>query len=173
MCSGIRTSGRKLYTTILLVAFTALLSVMPFSSPLYAGKTDEKKKVERESNEELKKLMEEIDKHYKAAQERMGYYALSSSDWYTLLKAGEVITKLSDRVLKEFVPPDDKEYLKLMKEMKKRSAEIYKAANEKYVGAYEDIQYSFGRLRNSCKNCHNHLGIQIYTNLYPGGAPPE
>lgn len=173
MCSGIRTSGRKLYTTILLVAFTAFLSVMPFSGPLYAGKTDEKKKAERESNEELKKLMEEIDKHYKAAQERMGYYALSSSDWYTLLKAGEVITKLSDRVLKEFVPPDDKEYLKLMKEMRKRSAEIHKAANEKYVGAYEDIQYSFGRLRNSCKNCHNHLGIQIYTNLYPGGIPPE
>ncbi|MCP4363920.1 MAG: hypothetical protein GY800_01260 [Planctomycetes bacterium] len=173
MCFEIKINGRKLYTTILLVAFTAFLTVMPFSGPLYAGKTDEKKKPERESNEELKKLMEEIDKHYKAAQERMGYYALSKSDWDTLLKAGKVITKLSDRTLKEFVPPDDKEYLKLTKEMQKRSAEIYKAANEKYVGAYEDIQYSFGRLRNSCKNCHNHLGIQLYTNLYPGETPPK
>ncbi|MHC4277391.1 MAG: hypothetical protein ACYSTI_08740, partial [Planctomycetota bacterium] len=88
MCFEIIISGRKLYTTILLLAFTAFLSVTPFSGPLYAGKTDEKKKPERESNEELKKLMEEIDKHYKAAQERMGYYALSNSNWDTLLKAG-------------------------------------------------------------------------------------
>ncbi len=177
MRSGISITGRRLCTSILLAACTAFLSATLLTGPLYADKADKadkkEKAGERESNEELKKLMTEIDKHYKAAQERMGYYQLSNSDWETFLKGGKVITRLTDRVLKEFVPPDDKEFLKLTKEMKKRSTEIYEAANKKYVGAYEDIQYSFGRLRNSCKNCHNHLGIQIYTSLYPGETHPK
>ncbi len=149
--------------------YAAILLIIPIvvSGLSYAG---DEKETEDPKKKELKKLMKKIDKHYKAAQERMGYYYLSDNDWATLLKSGEVISKLSDRVLKEFVPPDDKKYLELTKEMKKRADEIYKSASEKYLGAYEDIQYSFGRLRNSCKNCHNHLGIQIYTSLYPGEA---
>lgn len=158
---------RSLRQAILLIVFAFTVLSVGLSQ------AEEKKDAEDPKKKELKELMKTIDKHYKAAQERMGYYFLSDNDWATLLKSGEVITTLSDRVLKEFVPPDDKKYLALTKEMKKRSAEIYKSATEKYLGAYEDIQYSFGRLRNSCKNCHNHLGIQIYTSLYPGEASSE
>lgn len=164
MHSGSSMNGRSSLTSTLL----AVLALSVFLPGLLLadgeeGKEDPKKK-------ELKKLMKKIDKHYKAAQERMGYYYLSEGDWATLLKTGEVISRLSDRMLKEFVPPGDKKYLQLTKEMKRRAEEIRKSATERYLGAYEDIQYSFGRLRNSCKNCHNHLGIQIYTSLYPGEA---
>lgn len=169
MCSEMGIKSRSLHTIIFLTIFTFTF----ITSSVGLSRADEKKEVEDPKKKELKKLMKKIDKHYKEAQERMGYYNLSESDWYVYLKAGEVISKLSDRVLEEFVPPDDKEYLKLTKEMKKRADEIYKSANERYLGAYEDIQYSFGRLRNSCKNCHNHLGIQIYTDLYPGESPPR
>ncbi len=167
---GMSIKNRGFYTIILLAVFTFFTS-STFLTGLALG--DEEKKPKYPKNKELKELMEGIDKHYKAAQEMMGYYVLSARDWEILLKTGEVISKRSEKVIKEFVPPDDKEYLKLSKEMKKRADEIYKAANERYVGAYEDIQYSFGRLRNCCKNCHNHLGIQIYTNLYPGQSPPN
>lgn len=167
MYLGISIKDNSPYITTLLILFTFTTLSVGLS---YAV---EKKKEEDPKKKELKELMKKIDKHYKDAQERMGYYYLSDNDWATLLEAGEVISKLSDRVLREFVPPDDKKYLELTKEMKKRSEEILKSATEKYVGAYEDIQYSFGRLRNSCKNCHNHLGIQIYTTLYPGEASSE
>lgn len=128
-----------------------------------AEKEDPKKK-------ELKELMKKIDTHYKASQERMGYYFLTESDWETFVKAGETISKLSDVVLKNHAPQDDKTYLDQIKETKRRADEIAKSAKERYTGAYEDIQYSFGRLRNSCKTCHNHLNIQIYSELYPGEA---
>ncbi len=165
---GIKSGG--LCRIILLTSFTLFMSTLLSAGLSHA---DEKKEADDTENKEIKELMKKLDKHYKAAQERMGYYVLSDSDWATLLKTGEVISRLTDRVLKEFVPPDDKEFLKFSQEMKKRADEIYKSANEKYLGAYEDIQYSFGRLRNSCKNCHNHLEIQIYTDLYPGQSSPE
>lgn len=170
MCSKTRINGRNFCTITLMAVFTWFTCTASFVELSMAA---EKKKSTYPSNEELNKLMKEIDKRYKAAQEMMGYYTLSDRDWEILLKCGEVVSRLSERVLVEFVPPDDKKYMQLTKEMKKRSEEIYKSANEKYVGAYEDIQYSFGRLRNSCKNCHNHLGIQIYTSLYPGQSSPE
>ncbi|MFQ5862038.1 MAG: hypothetical protein ACE5IC_02850 [Candidatus Brocadiales bacterium] len=159
---GLNINDRRFYTTILLIMFTFTVLLAGYSH------ADEKKEAEDPKKKELQELMKKIDKHYKAAQERMGYYYLSDSDWATLLKTGEVISKLSGRVLEEFIPPDDEKYLQLTKEMKRRADEIHKSATEKYLGAYEDIQYSFGRLRNCCKNCHNHLGIQIYTSLYPG-----
>jgi cytochrome c556 len=133
----------------------------------------EKKKEEDPKKKEMQELMKKIDHWYKKSQERMGYYFLTESDWEVFLKAGETISKLSDVVLQKFVPPDDKIYLKETKDMQKHAADMAQAANERYTGAYEDIQYSFGRLRNTCKNCHNHLGIQIYTELYPGEASKE
>lgn len=136
-----------------------------------SGVADEKKKEEDPKKKELRELMKKIDEWYKKSQERMGYYLLTESDWEVFLKTGETISKLSAVVLQKFAPPDDKVYLKEIKDMKKHSEDIAKAASERYTGAYEDIQYSFGRLRNTCKNCHNHLGIQIYTELYPGEAP--
>ena len=169
MCSGMSIKSKSFYTIILLT-ISVFMSIIPLAGLSHA---DEKKEVEDPKKKELQELMKKIDTHYKEAQERMGYYNLSESDWDTYVKAGEVISKLSDRVRKEFAPPDDQEYLKLTKEMKKHADDIHKSASERYLGAYEDIQYSFGRLRNSCKNCHNHLGIQIYSELYPGEAPPK
>ena len=148
-----------------------LLNLLVLSFFLLSGSAyGEKKEEEDPKKKELKELMKKVDKWYKASQERMGYYVLSESDWDTLLKSGENISKLSDIVLQKYTPPDDKTYLNLIKEMKKRADEIVKSATERYEGAYEDIQYSFGRLRNSCKDCHSHLGIQIYADLYPGEA---
>ncbi|HHT9132296.1 MAG TPA: hypothetical protein ACFYED_07400, partial [Candidatus Tripitaka californicus] len=105
----------------------------------------------------------------------MGYYPpqLTDGDWFIFERTGETIANLSDVMLKKFVPADDKIYLKEAKDMKKHSEDMVKPATERYNGAYEDIQYSFGRLRNTCKNCHNHLGIQIYTSLYPGEPSKE
>jgi hypothetical protein len=132
------------------------------------GGPEEKAKEEDPKKKEMKELMKKIDDWYKKSQERMGYYLLTESDWEVFLRTGEVITKQSDVMLQKFVPKEDKIYLKETKDMKKHSEDIAKAAGERYHGAYEDIQYSFGRLRNTCKNCHNHLEIQIYTSLYPG-----
>ena len=119
--------------------------------------------------------MKRIDDWYKKSQDRMGYYPpqLTDGDWFIFQRTGETIATLSDVVLKKFAPADDKIYLKEIKDMKKHSEDMAKAAVERYDGAYEDIQYSFGRLRNTCKNCHNHLGIQIYTSLYPGETSKE
>ncbi len=130
----------------------------------------EEKKEEDPKKKEIKELMKKIDEWYKKSQERMGYYLLTEGDWDVFLNAGEKIANHSEVMLKKFVPPDDKLYLKETKDMKQHSEEIAKAARERYTGAYEDIQYAFGRLRNTCKNCHNHLGLQIYTSLYPGEA---
>lgn len=138
-----------------------------------SGGPDKEKKEEDPKKKELKELMKKIDHWYKQSQERMGYYLLTESDWEVFLKTGETISKLSDVVLKKFAPPDDKVYLKETKDMKRHAEDMVKAATERYTGAYEDIQYSFGRLRNTCKNCHNHLEIQIYTELYPGETSKE
>ncbi|HHT9120138.1 MAG TPA: hypothetical protein ACFYD3_06315 [Candidatus Hypogeohydataceae bacterium YC41] len=158
---------RKIGLVLLVICFFTLLDGYASGGP------DEKKKEEDPKKKELKDLMKKMDGWYKKSEERMGYYLLTDSDWEVFIKTGETVTNLADIMLKKFVPPDDKVYLKETKDMKKHAEDIVKSANERYVGAYEDIQYSFGRLRNTCKNCHNHLGIQIYTSLYPGEAPKE
>lgn len=131
---------------------------------------DQKKEEEDPKKKEYKEIMKSIDMHYKSMQDFMGYYPaqLGKKHWDTFLTGGQEISRLTQLVIDKFSRPEDETYQKLMKEMKKYAEDIVKAAGEKYTGAYEDIQYSHGRMRNSCKKCHNHLHIQIYTDLYPG-----
>ncbi len=157
---------RRLSVILLITSFFVLWGECALAGP-------EEKKEEDPKKKELKELMKKIDHWYKQSEERMGYNMVTNSDFEVFLKTGETVSSLSDVLLKKFVPPDDKIYLKETKDMKKYSDEMIKSATERYVGAYEDIQYSFGRLRNTCKNCHNHLGIQIYTSLYPGETSKE
>jgi hypothetical protein len=162
MFSGVGLA-RKIGLVLLVASFLII------SEGYASGETVEKKE-EDPKKKELKELMKRIDEWYKKSQDRMGYYPnqLSDGDWFVFERTGEVVANLSDVMLKKFVPADDKLYLKETKDMKKHSEDIGRFAGERGTGAYEEIQYSFGRLRNTCKNCHNHLGIQIYTSLYPG-----
>ncbi|MGR3309989.1 MAG: hypothetical protein ACUZ77_04375 [Candidatus Brocadiales bacterium] len=128
-----------------------------------------KKEEESPEKKEYKRIMKLIDKNYKSMQGFMGLYPdqLGKKQWGTFLNGGQEISRLAKLILDKFPRPDDETYQKLMKKMRKHAEEVVKAAKKKYEGAYEDIQYSHGRLRNACKKCHNHLNIQIYTSLYP------
>jgi len=161
---------RKIRSALLFVCFLIL-----WEGCASGGPEEKKKEEEDPKKKELKELMKKMDNWYKKSQERMGYYPpqLTDGDWFIFQRTGETVANLSDAMLKKFVPGDDKIYLKETRDMKKHSEDMVKAAEERYDGAYEDIQYSFGRLRNTCKNCHNHLGIQIYTSLYPGETSKE
>ena len=143
---------------------------------------DQKKEEEDPKKKEYKEMMKLIDKSYKSMQDFMGYYPdqLGQKQWDIFLNGGLEISRLSQLALDKFPRQDDETYQKLMNDMKKYADDVVKAAQEKYKGAYEDIQYSHGRMRNACKKCHNHLHIQIYTELYPPKAeelppppPPE
>lgn len=145
------------------------ISVLFFSYSTVVLAASLRKEEEDPKREEYKEMMKVIDKNYKAMQGFMGYYPdqLGKSEWNTFYNGGKEISRITQLVMNKFPRPDDETYQKLMKSMQKHAEDVIKAATERYVGAYEDIQYSHGRMRNACKKCHNHLHIQIYTTLYP------
>lgn len=146
------------------------ISVLIFCYSTGVLAANPQKEEEDPKKKEYKEIMKSIDKNYKSMQDFMGYYPdqLGDKEWATFFNGGKEISRLTQLVMDKFPRPDDETYQKLMKDMKKHAEAVVKAAGERYNGAYEDIQYSHGRMRNACKKCHNHLHIQIYTNLYPG-----
>lgn len=126
---------------------------------LYA-KSDESK--------ELSRLMEFIDRKYKAAEVISGYYDLSDDDWDTYYDSGIKVAEYTVKVQKAFGRPDNLEYQRLMEEMRvagQKMAEIAKESRGK-DGAMEDVQWQVRLMRNTCAHCHKLLNIHIYPNLY-------
>ncbi|MFQ5787299.1 MAG: hypothetical protein ACE5H1_04895 [Thermodesulfobacteriota bacterium] len=116
---------------------------------------------------ELAKMMEEIDKSYKAVEAMSGYYKYKKKQWKIILEAGENIAKITKKVRIKFAKPDDWTYEEQMKNMQveaKKMAEI--AKNKHKDGALEDQQWQVRRIRQTCALCHKHLDIHIYPNLY-------
>lgn len=132
------------------------------------GFADEAPKGEKEKSE-LAKIMDEIDKHYKAVEQISGYYKYTSNDWKVISEASANIAQLTKTVISKFPRPDDKKYQDLNKIMLSEAEKMLEVVNHKdEKGALEDAQWQVRRLRQTCALCHKHLGIHIYPQLYPG-----
>ncbi len=123
----------------------------------------------KEEKSELAKIMSEIDKSYKAAEQISGYYKYSSNDWNIIAESSAKIVELAKIVIGKFSRPDDKKYQDLNKSMLTEAEKMLEVTTRKdEKGALEDAQWQVRRLRQTCAVCHKHLGIHIYPNLYPG-----
>lgn len=129
---------------------------------------EEAPKSEKEKSE-LAKVMDEIDKYYKAAEQISGYYKYSLNDWKVISESSSNIVKLTKIVIRKFSRPDDQKYQDLNKTMLTEAEKMFEVANRKdEQGALEDAQWQVRRLRQTCALCHKHLGIHLYPQLYPG-----
>ncbi len=120
-----------------------------------------------EEKSELALMMQDIDESYKLVEEMSGYYKYKKKQWKKILKAGENIAKVTEKVRVKYAKPEDSRYeeqMKLMQVEAEKMAEI--AKNKDKVGALEDQQWQVRRLRQTCAICHKHLKIHIYPNLY-------
>jgi len=120
-----------------------------------------------EEKSELALMMQDIDESYKSVEEMSGYYKYKKKQWKKILKAGENIAKVTEKVRIKYAKPEDSRYeeqMKLMQVEAEKMAEI--AKNKEKVGALEDQQWQVRRLRQTCAICHKHLKIHIYPNLY-------
>jgi hypothetical protein len=123
--------------------------------------------VPQEEKSELALMMQDIDESYKLVEEMSGYYKYKKKQWKKILKAGENIAKLTEKVRIKYAKPEDSRYeeqMKLMQVEAEKMAEI--AKNKNADGALEDQQWQVRRLRQTCAICHKHLKIHIYPNLY-------
>ncbi len=118
---------------------------------------------------ELAKIMEGIDKNYKAVEQISGYYKYTNNDWKVIAESSTNIIELTKTVISKFSRPDDKKYQELNKMMLTEAEKMREVVNHKdEKGALEDTQWQVRRLRQTCAVCHKHLGIHIYPQLYPG-----
>lgn len=130
---------------------------------------DETPPKEEKEKSELAKLMSEIDKSYKAAEEISGYYKYSDEDWKVIEVSSANIARLTKIVISKFSRPDDQKYQDLNKTMMSEAEKMHEVVSHKgEQGALEDAQWQVRRLRQTCALCHKHLGISIYPQLYPG-----
>jgi hypothetical protein len=123
--------------------------------------------VPEEEKSELALMMQDIDESYKLVEEMSGYYKYKKKQWKIILKAGENIAKVTEKVRIKYAKPEDSRYeeqMKLMQVEAEKMAEI--AKNKDNVGSLEDQQWQVRRLRQTCAICHKHLKIHIYPNLY-------
>ena len=132
------------------------------------GFAEEAPKSEKEKSE-LAKIMDEIDKNYKAVEVISGYYKYTSNDWKVIAESSANIVQLAKTVIGKFSRPDDQKYQDLNKTMLKEAEKMYEVSGHKdETGALEDAQWQVRRLRQTCALCHKHLGIHLYPQLYPG-----
>ena len=129
---------------------------------------DEPPKQEKEKSE-LAKIMDEIDKSYKAVEEISGYYKYSDNDWKVIAESSANIARLTKTIIGKFSRPDDQKYQDLNKTMMVEAEKMHEIVSHKgEQGALEDAQWQVRRLRQACALCHKHLGIHLYPQLYPG-----
>ena len=128
---------------------------------------DEPPKQEKEKSE-LAKIMDEIDKSYKAVEEISGYYKYSDNDWKVIAESSANIARLTKTIIGKFSRPDDQKYQDLNKTMMVEAEKMHEIVSHKgEQGALEDAQWQVRRLRQACALCHKHLGIHLYPQLYP------
>ena len=128
---------------------------------------DEPPKQEKEKSE-LAKIMDEIDKSYKAVEEISGYYKYSDNDWKVIAESSANIARLTKTIIGKFSRPDDQKYQDLNKTMMAEAEKMHEIVSHKgEQGALEDAQWQVRRLRQACALCHKHLGIHLYPQLYP------
>lgn len=150
---------RKIFLTGLIVSICVIVT---------QGFAEEAPKGEKEKSE-LAKIMDEIDKNYKAVEVISGYYKYSNTDWNVILESSTNLVKLTKIVIGKFPRPDDKKYQDLNKTMLVEAEKMLEVVNHKgEQGSLEDAQWQVRRLRQTCALCHKHLGIHLYPQLYPG-----
>src|SRR3990172_12013837 len=71
---------------------------------------DEPPPKQEKEKSELAKLMSEIDKSYKAAEEISGNYKYSDNDWKEIAESSANIAKLTKTVISKFSRPHDQKY---------------------------------------------------------------
>ena len=130
---------------------------------------DEPPPKQEKEKSELAKIMNEIDKSYKAVEEISGYYKYSDNDWKVIAESSANIAKLTKIIISKFSRPDDQKYQDLNKTLLAESEKMHEIVSHKgEQGALEDAQWQVRRLRQACALCHKHLGIHLYPQLYPG-----
>src|SRR5574341_1240345 len=113
------------------------------------GFAEEAPKKEKEKSE-LAKVMDEIDKYYKAVEQISGYYKYSANDWQVISESSSNIIQLSKTVISKFARPDDKKYQELNKTMLAEDEKMYEVVSHKdEKGALEDAQWQVRRLRQT------------------------
>ncbi len=131
---------------------------------------------EEEEKSELAKLMSEVDKNYKVAEEMSGWYKYKKKHWKIILESGRNMVVLTKSIRRKFSKPDDWTYQELMEKMQIAAEEMVEIAkNSDKEGALEDTQWQVRLLRRTCAKCHKHLDIHIYPQLYkkkPKEVPP-
>ena len=149
--------------TILTGLFVGICGIMTY---VFADEPQPKQEKEKS---ELAKIMDEIDKSYKAVEEISGYYKYSDNDWKVIAESSANIAKLTKTIIGKFSRPDDQKYQDLNKTMMAEAEKMHEIVSQKgEQGALEDAQWQVRRLRQACALCHKHLGIHIYPQLYPG-----
>ena len=130
---------------------------------------DEPPPKQEKEKSELAKIMDEIDKSYKAVEEISGYYKYSDNDWKVIAESSANIARLTKTIIGKFSRPDDQKYQDLNKTMMAEAEKMHEIVSHKgEQGALEDAQWQVRRLRQACALCHKHLGIHLYPQLYPG-----
>ena len=148
--------------TILTGLIVGICGIMTYVS------ADEPPKQEKEKSE-LAKIMDEIDKSYKAVEEISGYYKYSDNDWKVIAESSANIAKLTKIIISKFSRTDDQKYQDLNKTLMAEAEKMHEIVSHKgELGALEDAQWQVRRLRQTCALCHKHLGIHLYPQLYPG-----
>ena len=151
---------RRTFLTGLIVGICSMMT--------YVFADEPPPKQEKEKSE-LAKIMNEIDKSYKAVEEISGYYKYSDNDWKVIAESSKNIAQLSKTVISKFPRPDDQKYQDLNKTMMAEAEKMHDIVSRKgEQGALEDAQWQVRRLRQTCALCHKHLGIHLYQQLYPG-----
>src|SRR3990167_8599675 len=86
---------------------------------------DEPPPKQEKEKSELAKLMSEIDKSYKAAEEISGYYKYSDEDWKVIEVSSANIARLTKIVISKFSRPDDQKYQDLNKTMMSEAEKMH------------------------------------------------
>jgi len=159
-----------LRSKILLISIflIAIIGIAGNTSQLFSEEANQGEGEKKEKSE-LAKLMEEIDKNYKATEEISGYYNYKDEEWKIIGDSSAKLIELCKIAVKKFARPDDEKYQKLNKSMLEEAEKMHEVYTRRdQIGALEDAQWQVRRLRQTCALCHKHLGIHIYPNLYPG-----
>jgi len=160
LCSGFQAIRILLIVIIgFFCATTWVLAEKPAKTP-----------AEKEEKSELAKIMEKVDKNYKAVEQLSGHFMYNEKQWKIIEEAGADLVRLSKIVIKRFPRRDDEKYQRLNKIMLEESEKLYDIAtnHKNEEGALEDAQWQVRKLRQTCALCHKHLDIHLYPQLYPG-----
>src|SRR3989304_168275 len=107
---------------------------------------DEPPPKQEKEKSELAKIMNEIDKSYKAVEEISGYYKYSDNDWKVIAESSANIAKLTKIIISKFSRPDDQKYQDLNKTLLTESEKMHEIFIHSYIRAKKK-NYTLDRMR--------------------------